>query len=165
LSLDHNFVDGHVCEYQRPSIHIPQNDKHSIFMNMQTVSTEVVAVPHIDAKLNFLQECAHDAIVYLSKLDPADTFSKCMLLTGKGGTGKTTMNNMVTQTLEQCHQVGCVCKLATTRKAADLIGGSTVHNTQRGLALPVGSEQFKLLDRQKLKRFTTGMEQNNCCHY
>jgi hypothetical protein len=60
-SLDHNFVDGHVCEYQRPStINVPRSDKRSIFMNMQTVSTEMVAVPHSDAKLNFLQECAHD---------------------------------------------------------------------------------------------------------
>jgi hypothetical protein len=37
-------------------------------------------------------------------------------------------------------------KLATTGKAADLIGGYTVHDNQRGLALPVGSKQFKPLD-------------------
>jgi hypothetical protein len=145
-SLDHDFVNGHVCEYQRPSINVPRSHKRSIFMNMRTVSTEMVAVPRSDAKLNFLQECAHDAIVYLSELDPADTFSKCMLLTGKGGTGKTTTINMVTRTLEQRHHIGCVRKLATTGKAADLIGGYTVHDTRRGLALPVGSKQSKPLD-------------------
>jgi hypothetical protein len=59
---------------------------------------------------------------------------------------------MVTRTLEQCHHVGCVRKLATTGKAADLIGGSTVHDTRRGLALPVGGQkQFVPLSSEKLR--------------
>jgi flagellar biosynthesis GTPase FlhF len=81
-SLDHNFVDGHVCEYQH------------------TVQQQMFYFPEhansINGSCGSATQCAHNAIKYLSKLDPADMFSKCMLLKGKGGTGKTTTINMVT---------------------------------------------------------------------
>ena len=48
--------------------------------------------------------------------------------------------------------VGSVAKFATSGVAANLIRGSTVHSSKRGLALPVGNRQFIELKGKTLKR-------------
>ena len=48
--------------------------------------------------------------------------------------------------------MGCVMKLATTGKAASVIGGSTVHSRKNGIGLPVGRQKYRDLSSNMLKQ-------------
>ena len=60
---------------------------------------------------------------------------------GRGETGKSTCVNAVRNTLGNNEEA----VMATTGKAATVIGGSTVFSKKNGLALPVGKGAFKKL--------------------
>ena len=123
---------------------------------MNTFAAEARPAPPVEVTLNELQEIGRDMILDLVKRT-ADQ-GKLGVLVGKGGTGKSTTIGAAEYALEQEFEVGCVMKLATTGKAASVIGGSTVHSRKNGIGLPVGRQKFRDLSsnmlKQAQKRFT-----------
>ena len=69
-----------------------------------------------------------------SSTDGGLGFSRLVFLRGRGGTGKSTCVNAVRNMLAATEEV----VMATTGKAATVIGGSTVFSKKNGLALPIG---------------------------
>ena len=100
--------------------------------------------------LNEMQQLGREMIVGLVNDPDSEKFG---ILTGKGGTGKSTSINAAVVDLEAEHGVGCVLNLATTGMAATVIGGSTAHSPKNGLGLPVGSKKFKELRGKPLQNF------------
>jgi hypothetical protein len=97
-------------------------------------------------QLNQKQRQAHDWIKELvrapagtSKTD-SDTgiFGRCFLLRGQGGTGKSFTIDAIVNSVSDEYGGDSVGIMATTGKAATVIGGSTVHSHKLGLALPIG---------------------------
>ena len=91
----------------------------------------------------------------VTNTDAIDPIRQAILL-GKGGSGKTLTINAVTYTLEQRYGVGCVLRFAPTGKAACLIGGSTLHSFQSGIALPISAGAWKKLAGETL----TNLQEN-----
>ena len=82
-----------------------------------------------------------------SSTDGGDGFSRCILLRGRGGTGKSHTINSIRSQLQPCEQR----TFAPTGKAATIIGGSTIYNAKSGLALPIGRTAFKPLQGRVLQ--------------
>jgi hypothetical protein len=101
-------------------------------------------------ELNEMQQLGKELIVELVRRKPND--GKLGIMVGKGGTGKSTTIQAAEHTLESIHGVGCVVKLATTGKAASVIGGSTLHSPKTGLGVPVGTDAFTELNGAALRR-------------
>ena len=74
-------------------------------------------------------------------------------MNGRGGAGKSYTINTILTTLVNEHGLGedCYLKLATTGKAACVIGGYTVHSHKFGMGLPVGDHKLKELSKNRLK--------------
>jgi ATP-dependent DNA helicase PIF1 len=82
-----------------------------------------------------------------SSTDDGDGLSRCCILRGGGGTGKShTMN-----CLKGENGPAFVMPLATTGKAASVIRGSTAYNKKNGAAIPVGKEACTPLSGRKLQ--------------
>ena len=101
-------------------------------------------------ELNELQQLAKEMILGL--VDSTQATEKLGILIGRGGTGKSTSIGAAEYELEQLFGAGCVMKLATTGKAATVIGGSTVHSPKYGLGVPVSEKQLKKLSGKTLQR-------------
>ena len=78
--------------------------------------------------LNQILECG----VADSSTDGGRGLSRCMVVLGRSGTGKTTGINAIRAGLEE----GTDSVMAPTGKAAMVIGGSTIFNNRNGLCLP-----------------------------
>ncbi len=65
--------------------------------------------------------------------DGGSGFSRLIFVHGQGGTGKSTCVNAVRAQLDPVHEA----VMATTGKAATVVGGSTGFNKKNGLVLPV----------------------------
>ncbi len=76
-----------------------------------------------------------------SLTDGGPGLSRCVILRGRGGTGKTTCVNAVRAQYNQEEEA----VMATTGKAAAVIGGSTVFNSANGLSIPIPGQQYKEL--------------------
>lgn len=89
-----------------------------------------------------------------SSTDGGGGLSRCCVLRGRGGTGKSYVMDYLRQNLGQ----GEVLATATTGKAAILINGSTVYNRRTGLALPITKgkklcwKQLNGREKQKLQQ-------------
>jgi Helitron helicase-like domain at N-terminus/PIF1-like helicase len=106
------------------------------------------------AQLNFRQQQFMLIIDQLldantvSSTDGGNGPSRCLILRGRGGSGKSFCMRCV-QTERGFHQVKA---LATTGKAASvLFHGSTVYNRTNGLALPVGRQIYSKLQGHRLR--------------
>jgi hypothetical protein len=74
---------------------------------------------------------------------------KRMLLLGKGGTGKSHTIYSILTDMEEKKEKYLV--MATTGKAATVIGGSTVHSVKDGLGIPIDPKAFQVLEGATLK--------------
>jgi hypothetical protein len=96
--------------------------------------------------------------------DGGSGFSRLIFLRGQGGTGKSTCVNAVRAQLDPMHEA----VIATTGKAATVVGGSTVFNKKNGLALPVKAEFShlqqgpSLIRLQQKYRFTKVLFLDEC---
>jgi PIF1-like helicase len=106
-------------------------------------------VPALNLQLNQGQTFARDMILDLVQSEGA---GKLGILNGKGGTGKSTCIWDSQHTLEMEYGVGCVAKLAPTGKAASVINGSTLHNKDGGLALPMSPSPYTPLNPEALTK-------------
>jgi hypothetical protein len=115
------------------------------------------------SQLNEKQRQAHDLVLASVKAPPGSSktdtelgeFGRCFLLRGQGGTGKSFTIDAICNSVSQCYGEGASSIMATTGKAATVIGGSTVHSTKQGLALPVGRTVFKELKGRCLQQLQT----------
>ena len=111
--------------------------------------------------LNPRQRLAHDAVVR-SASQPAHISSstdggtgpgRLFLVLGEGGTGKSYAVDAICSTLKLEH--GFTDKnirlMATTGKAATVIGGCTLHSHREGFGLPCGKAQYREWKGDRLK--------------
>ena len=111
-----------------------------------------VMEPHPDRKtLLEKQQNAHDMVVKLvARKDDGSEGEKQGLIIGRGGTGKSTTINEIHHTVNATYGPGSTMLLATTGKAATVIGGATVHSAVDGLSLPVGGAFQRMKDSKSL---------------
>ena len=116
-------------------------------LNESITLTNGVPSPSL-ATLNVGQRNYYEVMKYLLSTNDC-SLAQGVVLKGRGGSGKSYAINTVKSLLLEDNE--CVTT-ATTGKAASLLGGSTVYNSSRGLALPVGKHKLKELKGQVLKR-------------
>ena len=122
-------------------------------------------------QLNEMQQYGRDLIQLLvERRKTNSTESRCGILLGKGGTGKTATISAAQRLLREAiggnadDVVGIVNGTtfgfyATTGKAAShLPGGCTLHSKKMGFALPVGKEKFKPLSAAVKRRLLQHMK-------
>ncbi|KAJ6497950.1 hypothetical protein C8R47DRAFT_914367, partial [Mycena vitilis] len=80
--------------------------------------------------LNLEQRRAHDIIEnhLLRTLAGQDPPQLLMIVRGEGGTGKTVLLNVITDTFDHHLSQAWLAKTATTGVAASLIAGQTLHS-------------------------------------
>jgi hypothetical protein len=95
------------------------------------------------------QQHAYDVVLGCVKREHrVDDLERLMIMLGVGGTGKSEVIHCITKDLnEHFDNPRTVVKLATTGKAASVIGGDTLHSWKDGLAIPTTDCYFELKDK------------------
>jgi hypothetical protein len=140
--------------------HAPVGNLESAYASMLKSESTFKRNLVLRSQLNDKQGQAHDLV--LSSIEaPAGTsktdselgdFGRCFLLRGQGGTGKSFTIDSLCHSVSELYGEGASSIMATTGKAATVIGGSTVHSSKQGLALPVGKAVFKELKGKTLQK-------------
>ena len=119
-----------------------------------------LALP-LDPKIQLNERQQLARIMIKELVNSTDDHNKAGIIIGLGGTGKSTVIQAVQYDVETTggHGIGSVAKFAPTGVAANVIGGSTVHSSQRALDLPVGSRKFTPLKGERLKRLQKRFKQ------
>ncbi len=140
--------------------HAPVRNMESTYASMLKSDSTFQRKLVLPSQLNDKQRQAHD-LVLASVKAPAGTsktdtelgdFGRCFLLRGQGGTGKSFTIDSLCNSVSEMFGEGALSIMATTGKAATVIGGLTVHSPRQGLALPVGKAVFKGLKGAALQQ-------------
>jgi len=98
--------------------------------------------------MNVMDRLLHPADFISSTDDGPGELSRCVILRGRGGSGKSHCMRCLQSELSPDK----VRALTTTGKAATvLFRGSTVHSRTNGLAIPVGKEKYTALNNGRIR--------------
>ena len=163
LRWDKNYdFSNHVQIYEDGTDFVSISEMFDNFLAGE-IDRTVTRTDRLYVTLKPSQKIAHDVIVEAA-VQPFGTsrtenesennlFSRLIIMNGRGGAGKSYTIDAILTTLVNKHEFGedCYLKLATTGKAACVIGGYTVHSHKFGMGLPIGNAKYKKITHNRLK--------------